>query len=300
MTTNPLEAHLETADIARFWKAWDASTPETAQEVFQREYFDAGSSGLQDFIASRIGSVDALLETLNLRPLYFAAIRANTLRVESMRTEIVSVFQKLKVILLGAVFPDVYFLIGRMNSGGTLSERSIQIGLEFFSSDTETPLEELNDWERGVVKPLSALPMIVAHELMHYQHSFFFNQFNGLSIVREFNLLENVYLEGIAEFFGELISGGVINEDIHAYGRAHEVELWRRFQREMYGNDSSGWLYQGVAAKDEPADLGYFIGYQIVKAYYEKATDRRAALHTLLTTNDMAGIVRKSNYDTTQ
>ena len=297
MTTNPLEAHLETADIARFWRAWDASTPDTAREVFQREYFGAGSSGLQDFIASRIGSVEALLNTVNSRPQYFAAIRADTLRVESIRAEIILSFQKLKEIFEDAVFPDVHFLIGRMNSGGTLSERGIQIGMEFFSGDAETPLEELSEWERSVVKPLSALPMIVAHELMHYQHQFFFNKSNNHSTTSEFTLLEHVYSEGIAEFFGELISGGVINDRLHAYGRAHEAELWRRFQLEMHGSDLSGWLYQGDRAKNEPADLGYFIGYRIVQAYYERANDPQAALRELLTTRDATKILRDSGYN---
>lgn len=275
--------HLETADIDRFWQAVDRSTPQTARDVFQTEYFDQASLGLRDFIGSRIGSVENLLANLDSKPEYFAAIRSNTLRVATMRPAIEASFHRLAELFEQPKFPTVYFVIGCMNSGGTLSADSIQIGMEFYATDERTPLHELNAWERGVVMSLETLPFIVAHELVHFQHLDCFTKANGASLEREMTLLEAVYAEGVAEYFGELISGRVITPEIHRYGRQHEAALLERFRVDMHGNDSSNWLYQGSQATVEPADLGYFIGYQLVKAYFEGATDRQQALEMLLT-----------------
>ena len=287
---------LETADIKRFWRAVDRSTPQTARDIFQTQYFDLASQGLRDFISARVGSVENLLANFNAKPQYFAAIRESTLRVETLRPAIDAACQRLTQLLGDTTFPTVYFVIGCMSSGGTVSLNSIQIGMEFFAIDDTTPLHELNAWERSVVMPLETLPFIVAHELVHFQHLERFTKANGANPQRQTTLLAAVYAEGLAEYFGEVISGRVVNPAIHQYGRQHEAELLERFRRDMHNDDFSNWLYQGTKAIDEPADLGYFIGYQIVKAYFEGAADRQRALETLLTTTDVLRITRESRY----
>ncbi len=292
----PRSIRLETADIDRFWYAVDRSTPETAKDIFQTEYFDKASLGLRDFIAARIGTVEELLANFSAKPQYFAAIRAQTLRVETLRPAIEVMCSRLIQLFGDTVIPAVYFVIGRMNSGGTLSSSSVQIGMEFFATDEHTPLFELSAWEQSVVMPLEALPFVVAHELVHFQHVERFTKANGAQFKRKNTLLEAVYAEGLAEYFGEAISGRVVNPEIHRYGRQHEAALLERFRIDMRGSDLSDWLYQGSSATDEPADLGYFIGYGIVKAYFEGAADRTQALETLLTTTNVLRIVEESRY----
>ncbi len=288
--------HLETADIKRFWRAADRCTPQTAKDIFQTEYFDKASLGLRDFIAARVGTVEELLANFYAKPQYFAAIRARTLRVETLRPAIEAMCSRLIQLFGDTVIPAVYFVIGRMNSGGTLSLSSVQIGMEFYAIDERTPLHELNAWERSVVMPLETLPFIVAHELVHFQHTERFTNANGAGVRRKNTLLEAVYAEGLAEYFGELISGRVVNPEIHRYGRQHESALLERFRVDMHGYDLSNWLYQGSSATNEPADLGYFIGYEIVKAYFEGAADRQQALETLLTTTNVLKIIEESRY----
>lgn len=293
---NPGSIVLETADIDRFWRAADRSTPQTAHDIFQMEYLGKASLGLREFFTARIGSVEALLANCDSKPRYFAAIRDRTLRVETLRPAIEAMCHRLTQLLGDTTFPAVYFVIGCMNSGGTVSLNSIQIGMEFFAIDDDTPLHELSAWERSVVMPLETLPLIVAHELIHFQHLERFTKANGASYERAVTLLEAVYAEGLAEYFGEVISGRVVNPAIHRYGRQHEAELIARFRRDLHAKELSDWLYQGNEATDEPADLGYFIGYQIVKAYFEGAPDRTQALETLLTTTNVLKIVKESRY----
>jgi hypothetical protein len=296
MTRDPDAVRLETGDIARFWQAVDEATPDTALETFQRVYFDQASPGLQDFIASRIESADKLLHTLEAKWSYYEAIRPNTLRVADLRETILGSFHRFADLLEDAEFPDVYFVIGRMTSGGTASRGSIQIGTEFFASDPSTPLESLTAWERAVVKSLEVLPGIVAHELAHFMHDQRFARANPMFVNPPMTLLRIVLIEGIAEYLGELTSNQVINTRIHAYGLEHEAALKARFKLEMDGTDWSGWLYQGDRAKNEPADLGYFIGYQIVKHWLERQPDFKRGVRALLEASDAKKLLEESGY----
>ena len=81
----------------------------------------------------------------------------------------------------------------------------------------------------------------------------------------------------------------------YAWGDAHERELWTLFQQEMHGTDYSKWLYNGNI-KDRPDQLGYWMGYQIAEAYYEKATDKQQAIRELLNIQDFAQVLAKSGY----
>lgn len=42
----------------------------------------------------------------------------------------------------------------------------------------------------------------------------------------------------------------------------------------MNAVDTSNWLYQGDKAKDKPADLGYYIGYEICESYYKNTASK--------------------------
>ena len=53
-------------------------------------------------------------------------------------------------------------------------------------------------------------------------------------------------------------------------------------------------LYSNV--KDEPADLGYWIGEEICRDYYIRAKDKQVALNNILTLLDPESIVRNSRF----
>jgi uncharacterized protein YjaZ len=54
----------------------------------------------------------------------------------------------------------------------------------------------------------------------------------------------------------------------------------------MYKPNYSNWIYNAGTAKDRPADLGYYVGYLITRAYYENAKDKRRAVHDILNIQD--------------
>ncbi|HXG65765.1 MAG TPA: DUF2268 domain-containing putative Zn-dependent protease, partial [Blastocatellia bacterium] len=284
---DPDAARLVTSDIANFWRAYDRATPDDDLIVFRNEYLRKGSYGLQQFLELRIGSVCNLVGTIEKHPKYYASIRESTLKVDSMKDAIRASFYKLKELYPEAVFPDVYFLIGRMNSAGTVTDKGLLIGAEMHGLTKQTPMEELGDWHKAVLKSIEAIPYIVAHELIHYQQKY---------PEAEATLLHRAVGEGSADFIAELISGKHINMHLHEYGNPREKELWAEFQKEMDGKDVSNWLYQGDKSKHRPADLGYYMGYKICESYYKQAADKKQAVRDILEIKAMKQFLTASKY----
>ena len=81
----------------------------------------------------------------------------------------------------------------------------------------------------------------------------------------------------------------------YRYGDQHEKDLWEEFQRKMTENNWSPWLY-GNKDDSRPRDLGYWMGYKIVKSYYEHAADKNQAIVDLLNISDFNKILSQSGY----
>jgi len=276
---DPETAVISTADVDLFWRAYDAwktasnAAPDALAATFDREYIKKGSQGVQDFIPDRLISAEALANMILKDPKYYETVRANTEKMKSFVPEIRGGFQRLKQIYPDAVFPPVYFVIGRRNSGGTDTENGVINGAEMFA-DTGSRIH------------LSQVVCIVIHELVHYQQK-----------ARGEDLITAVMTEGAADFIAELITGDQIDENIKPYGDSHEQELWKKFQEDAAKNDFAPWLYNGDDEKRVgPPDLGYYIGYKICQSLYEILPDKAAALRTILAMKDPKALIEQSGY----
>jgi hypothetical protein len=267
-TTDPDSARIVTSDVRLFWDILDRSTPETLATLLNCEYLRGGTDAVRDFIPNRIISGERLAEMLRTRRERYDAARRSSMSLDTIEPAIRAVFREMKAWHPDAVFPDVYFVIGRLNTGGTVSERGLLIGAEMYIEHT-------------------GVPHIVAHELVHYQQR---------SITAEQRtLLAQSIMEGSADFVAELISGRHINSRAHEYARPREQELWQEFSQVMAGRDFTGWLY-GNPPEGRPADLGYFFGYRIAQAYFEKTAGKPQALRDILGITDYAAFLKESGY----
>src|SRR5687767_4038993 len=287
---NPEKAQIVTSDVALFWRAYDMARPENDLVIYRDEYLKKGSVGLGEFLRSKIGNSCNLVAAIDAAPKYYAALRAQSAKVENYRPQMLASFKKLKELYPDAVFPNVYFLVGRMNSGGTVTYKGLLIGVEMYGKTDDASVAELSGWKKASVSGVEDIPFIVAHELVHYQQKY------GLS-GDELSLLGKSLHEGSADFIGELIAGGSINRQLHEYGDPREKQLWLEFKKEMNSKDASNWLYQGDRAKGRPADLGYYVGYKIAESYYDRAEDKKQAIRDILDIKDFDAFLKASGYD---
>ena len=291
-TSPEARAEFVVEDIARFWQAVDAGGN---ADDFQSRYLAPASSALKQFIVSRTITGSSLSQMVRTYPRYFAAIRANTLALSASAPTLTTVsanYARMQQLYPKAVTPRVTFVIGRFSTGGTVLSDGIVVGAEFYSSDAATPLDELNAFARTNVKPASALATIIAHENVHVQQGRF-----GLLQRSARTVLEISLLEGSADFIGELVSGSHINQHVHTWALPREAAIWQAFKTDMNSTDLTRWLYnQQASTPDWPGDLGYFVGYRIAKAYYDRTADKAAAIRVIIETRDASVLLESSGY----
>lgn len=283
-SSDPKIVPLVTSDIEHFWKAFDLCDGVFDPDIFQKHYLKPGSKGVKGFMRGRISSAKHLAKVIEKHKDYYTSIRASSIRVAEMDSQIRKALEKMKEIYPEATFPPVYFVVGALNSGGTTSNKGLIIGVDMYGKTLETPTQELGDWLKQVISPIDDVPYIVAHELIHYQQQFKTGN----------DLLSRCLKEGSADFIGELISGRHINEHVHEFADPIENELWTEFKERMHQSNIDGWLYS--SAGDRPNDLGYWVGYKISKAYYDQAEDKQQAIHDILNIRDALAFLNQSGY----
>ena len=288
-TAHPDSARIVTSDVAHFWSAYDQLTPTMTRAdstaVLTRVYTGRGSEGLLGYLDTHLKQPENLLMGLGMLPRYMAAVRANTLGISSEAVR--SALRRVEEFYPDATYPAIYFVIAGFTSQGTVSHGNVVIAAEMVSADAATPRDELPPFLRNVDLTRAALPCILVHELIHAQQQY----------APDKSLLAQVMTEGVADFVTHKAVGCVQTAAMtYAWGEAHERELWRQFQQEMHGTDYSKWLYNGNTIKDRPDQLGYWMGYQIAEAYYNRSPDKRRAIRELLNSQDHRAVLAASGY----
>jgi len=265
-SSDPLQAEFITRDVDHFWAAFD-SLGKTKGNPFVR-YVQQGSPGLKGFIPNRIVSAEELYAKVLERKADYLKARHVLKDLAQKEKAVKAVYSAMKYWYPAAKFPPVYFVVGRLNSGGTVSENGIILGVE-------------------MMKNLDGLVPLIAHELIHFQQKF---------LDQQTTLLAACIMEGSADFIGELISGVNSNPTPFAYGEAHSDALSKEFVQVMNSEQYQDWLY-GTSGKDQrPNDVGYWMGYKIAAAYFQQATDKHAAIREMLDLNNASKVMRESGY----
>lgn len=288
---NPFSAaaqiQLHTEDLPRFYEAFDSvlTTSDSTRQIdfINKLYVDKASKGLKNFMVLRGGNPVDWRQMMLRDKDALRQKRPWILSVQSQQAIIAKKLRRFKKLYPEFRNGEVYFCVGINNSGGTIDNTTVYIGTEVVASDKD-------NW---------ALSMVL-HEFAHTQQ---WTQRN-ITQLRSNDSMANVYLsthtqllgkcleEGMADFIAELVNGESLaktHPNGHtAFGLKHEQEIWDAFRQEMFQvfEYEKGWLYaarefQGQKVKD----LGYFVGHQICRSYYNKAKNKKKALNEMLSLN---------------
>ena len=291
LNSDPEKAKIITSDVHHFWEAYDLVQQDTAhaRDIYKRYYFDKASDGMQDYMGLKVASIDKFTHHIQSHPKLYTSIRENTLKVEAYKKEIQSSFKNFKAIYPEAKFPDVYFVIGAFTSGGTISNAGLLIGTNQMSDGEGVDTEELDDRTKLLMNKSKYIPNIVSHELIHFQQK---------HMKRDTITLGYAIKEGMADFMGELISGNTANEKIFDWAKGKEKKIWEDFKKDMYYNRSNNWIANySTAAEDSYPDLGYWVGYEICKSYYENSKDKEQAIYDMLHIRDYKKFLEDSKWE---
>ncbi len=266
-----------TSDIDNFWIAYDSvqklNDTTLQKQIIQSLYLDKATTGLRDFMRLRQHSASRHLKNINRYPKFWNSVRTGTLAIQQHKDEMDLIMERFRNLYPEFRQPEIYFTIGCLNSGGTTQGERVLIGAEIAVSDKNTDAFELNTWLQKVFCEQQDIIFLVTHETVHIQQK---NTYTKM-------LLPRCIKEGAADFLAEILMERKFSSPYMIYGLEHEKVLWEKFRSEMFENESKDWLYNG--SQVENADLGYFMGYQICKSYYDLAEDKKKAVAEILDLN---------------
>lgn len=286
---DPHNMQIITSDINNFWAIFDKRDQPDIEQLIMKDYILKGTQGLRTFFDVRLNSsVTKLIQFMRSHKKYLQSIRPVTQNLPRFKPGIIAAANKLEDIYPPAIFPPTTFTIGIFNTFGTTDGGAGSIiGAEFLCDTNTVVKDELNAWHAFNITDTSQLLGTIIHELIHVEQQ----------TKAPKTLLDRCINEGAADFVAQLVLGYNGNSKIHVYGNANEKELWAKFYPQMDGTAYSDWLYNGQNAPPGiPADLGYYMGFKICEAYYNKATDKKQAVKEILTISDFKKFFEQSGY----
>jgi hypothetical protein len=272
-----------TADVDRFFQIYDAAGGQPTAEQLDRDYLAQGSPGLRHFAQLRRVTGARMAETLQKQPQIYVDARRCLAVLPGVKRRLAVAFGKLARAYPEARFPPVTLVIGRGRPVGITDPAGVSMGVEALCAATfMNP-----DLEARFVHT-------IAHEYGHIQQP---DDTQALEVgMPGATLLRMSLIEGAAEFAAELISGDVGNHQHHAWTRGRELEIETAFVADQDATDLSKWLNNGPGTADAPGDLGYWVGYRIVKAYYAQAADKHQALREIFDIRDAKAFLARSGW----
>lgn len=289
-----------TDDVSNFWTAYDLIIQEkdsTKQiDLINNLYIKKGTPGLVGIMQARRYTDKGYIYAINNYPKFWNSIRANTLTANSYAKKLEKGIKKLKKIYPEAKPAKIYFSIGVLKTSGTTKEDKVLIGTEVAMADSTIITDEIKkDYPHLIsyfkTNPINNLDFLNVHEYIHTQQK---------STIGNY-LLSQTMMEGVAEFLAEIAMKTKSPNPQIEFGYKNEEKIKQEFTKEMFSTNFNNWFWNSPENQFGMRDLGYFVGYAIVKKYYDNSIDKKLVIKQLIeldynNESDLIEFVDKTNY----
>jgi hypothetical protein len=161
---DPNKAKIVDTDVRNFWKAYDLVQNDTgnAVAIYKQNYIDKGSIALQDYFVNKMGGSVYYFNLFHKqKDKFYKSVRESTFKAIEYSPDFKKSFIKLKQIYPQAIFPNVYFVIGKLNSAGTSSSNGLILAIDQICKTKSTVTSELEGWQQHYLAPFSNLSATV-------------------------------------------------------------------------------------------------------------------------------------------
>ena len=222
-------------------------------------------------------TTDTYLQAIRAYPAYWDSVRPRTALAAGALTRLEGHLERFRALYPELRPAGIYFEVGALRSAGTTQGDKVLLGVEMATGDESVDTSEMPAGLQRFFasyfasKPLENLDLLAVHEVVHTQQE-----------GERPSLLAQAVYEGVADFVAEQVTGRMPDLAYVTYGPAHDAAIKAAFRQDMAGEDFSGWLYNSADNPFGVRDLGYYVGYAITRGYHDRASDKAAALKTML------------------
>lgn len=276
----PKEAALIYSDLLHFMDAYKAlETNNDTIQVLQTLYFERGSEGLKEFINRHQLTPELLKDAMQADPERYALIPdfvGNITEIEALYADLMKRYHQ---VLPNTVFAPTYLLVGANRGIGQASQVGQLVTI------------------MRVVDDRNKMQKLITHELTHFQQVMAMGGPKYISLYSAPNNMLGICLrEGGAEFFTSLVLGEITQDKALEYIEKNETQLKKQFLSDLETQNQEFWLWASIDQNSYPKLLGYAMGYEICKEFYENSEDKSTALQDILKMEDAEGFLKSSGY----
>jgi hypothetical protein len=272
---------VRTEDVARFYLVYAAAHGKPTADALQHDYIDRGSPGLKHLAEIRNVSGTTIAKAIAVHPQVFADATRCMAVLPRVHSRVVAALDTLAQLYPQAQFPPVTIAISRGKPVAVADSTGVIVGLEALCA---VKYINANVEDRFV--------HTIAHEYTHVQQAL---QSPALYNDPKPTVLDASLIEGAAEFTATLIAHETNFRSPYApSGHGDYKAVESRFVADEDKTDLSNWIDTGTLT--EPNDLGYWVGYRIVKSCYEHSPDKRKALRDIIEMKDPKAFLSRSGW----
>lgn len=275
------KVNIITTDIDNYWKAYDKikTTNDTVlQKKYLEEFFiNKASDGQKALFAVRRYTPKEYVENIKKYPKFWNSIRKNMMEIPNFSDRINQGVKGLKKIYPTLKPAKVYFGIGAFRTPGTTLDSLVLIGAELALANKNIDVSEFP--ENHVMKrypklnKLEDIDFLNVHEFVHTQ------QYKN----HNFELLKLCVFEGVPEFIAEKVMHKKSVQPAIKYGQNNADFVKKEVQKHLLCKTAyNDWVWNNDQNIFNTRDVGYSVGYEIAKSYYEKASDKKKAIQELI------------------
>ncbi|MCP9764137.1 DUF2268 domain-containing protein [Lacihabitans soyangensis] len=309
--------NLITTDLENFGEMYGqlptAKTTEDTLNLIRANLLAKGSATFKEYIQlkeslNNYKIEEEFLNKLRLYPKYYASVlrQSEVFKSKEIIQRINAAYGKLLKIYPEAKIKPNVICIGIMDDGGKSFESGQYVGLELFTcnsfADTTEVVETtgLIDYLKAGSFDINRMDELIVHELVHLSqfkgNDEFLKTFKGT--IQYIPLLG----EGGAAFIADLvfdfkatIGPGTFNAIQYKYCEENKDRLWQDYKNLTDMSKISDYFYKNTDLYPVRS-VGYYLGYQVCKQYYEKAKNKKQAIKDIIEVTDYDGLVRKSGF----
>lgn len=296
-----------------FSKLVDVKTTQDTLNLIKDIVLKNGTAVFQEYVKlkeeqNKYKIENEYLRTLRLYPKYYSSVikQSEIFKSKKLISKVNLVYSTLVKNYPEAKIKPNYICIGIMDDGGKSFETGQYIGLELFACNENADISELIsnpkilNYLKGTSFNLMKIDELILHELIHLSQfkgsAKFLQNFKGT--IKYIPLLG----EGGAAFITDLlfnfkatIGPGVFNTEQFEYCERNKYKLWSDYKSFKDNSMITGFFYSNNSAYPVRS-VGYYLGYQVCKQYYDKARDKKKAIKEIIEVTDYDKLVLDSSF----
>jgi uncharacterized protein YjaZ len=278
--TSPENKQLIVTDLIHFEEALNLLKPDSDTiQILKTHYFDKGTPGLKEFVNRHGLTADLLKKAIISNKDIYEQIPSFIKTLDAFKEQLQEDLIQFQNTLPKPMYAPTYLLVGA-NRG---------IAQASFHGQLVTVTKVLN-------KP-ELLTKLIIHELSHFQQAMAMGGQKYVSLYSQpNNMLELCLREGGAEFLTFLITKEITQPKALKHIADNSNSLKKRFLSDLKAQDQSFWLWESLNQNEYPKLLGYAMGFEICKSYYDRAENKNQAIKDILIMENAKQFMEKSQY----